>query len=636
MKRLYYLLLASGIGVFGLSGCTWFNAMTMRSQSPEEPEPTHRTQLVGDIAVPTGMQVTRVEAIGVVVGLHGTGSDPAPSPRRDALISEMQRRGVANPNALLATGNVSLVVIQAYLRPGIQKGDHFDVEVRIPSQSETTSLRGGYLLETRLMEMALLDDNQYHHGKLLGLAKGPLMVDPTADPKGDRVLLCRGRILGGGEAKESRPLGLVLISGHRNIPVDGKPTEAQIKSRMHNALFNSQVAKAVNKRFNTLENGVKTGMATAMDDQLIKLQVHPRYKDNIARYVQVVRSLPLNESDPDRMKRIASLESQLLDQETSAEAALQLEAIGIDGVNTLLKGIQSNDPEVRFYSAESLAYLDRREAAEPLGQIAREQPAFRVFAMTALSAMQEMAAYEQLRDLLPLPSAETRYGAFRSLWAMNHNDPLVKGENLGGQFHYKVLDVAGPPMIHVTRNRLAEVVQFGTGQQFQTPLAVNAGNQIMITSSGGDEISVSKYSVADGDQKRLVSKNVDEVIRAVVELGGTYPDVVQALTEARNTGALASRFEVDALPEAGRSYDRIAQDGSQEGDEEHPKSEGEELKTVSTPASPSPDLFYKKSEKTSSTEGVKGENSGKESGEDGDSDEKPNTKKGFFAKMFRR
>ena len=77
--------------------------------------------------------------------------------------------------------------------------------------------------------------------------------------------------------------------------------------------------------------------------------------------------------------------------------------------------------------------------------------------------MQDFAAYEQLRELLSAPSAETRYGAFRALWAMNDNDPLVKGEVLGGQFHYHVLDVAGPPMIHVTRNRLAEIVAVRPG-----------------------------------------------------------------------------------------------------------------------------------------------------------------------------
>ena len=40
-------------------------------------------------------------------------------------------------------------------------------------------------------------------------------------------------------------------------------------------------------------------------------------------------------------------------------------------------------------------------------------------------------------------------------------------------------------MIHVTRNRRAEVVLFGLNQRFLTPLALNAGNQIMVTSNAG-------------------------------------------------------------------------------------------------------------------------------------------------------
>ena len=74
-------------------------------------------------------------------------------------------------------------------------------------------------------------------------------------------------------------------------------------------------------------------------------------------------------------------------------------------------------------------------------------------------------------------------------------------------------------MIHVTRSRLAEIVLFGRDQQLLTPLAVNAGNEIMVTSSGGDEISVSKFSVQDGDQKRIVSTRVDDVIRADRRIG---------------------------------------------------------------------------------------------------------------------
>ena len=120
--------------------------------------------------MPANLEPVRVEAVGLVTGLHGTGSDPSPSPQRAALLEEMRTRGVANPNSVLASGDVALVMVQAILPAGVQKGDHFDVEVRVPSQSETTSLRGGYLLETRLSEMAVLS-NQVHHGELLALAR---------------------------------------------------------------------------------------------------------------------------------------------------------------------------------------------------------------------------------------------------------------------------------------------------------------------------------------------------------------------------------------------------------------------------------------------------------------------------------
>lgn len=614
MRRRFSILLACSIAILAFNGCSWWNGLTMRSQSPEDEVPEEpNTPLISDYASATGMQQTRIEAIGLVTGLKNTGSDPIPSPERAALVEEMKKRDVANPNALLASGSVSLVFIQAYLRPGIQKGDHFDIEVRVPSQSETTSLRGGYLLEARLSETAILG-NQVRAGDVLALAKGPVMTDPSNDPSKDRVAGSRGKILGGGVMLKSRPLALVLSPDHKDVR------------------NSSRIGTAINRRFHTFQNGVKEGMAKAINDEYIELKVHPLYKNNIARYIQVIRSLPISESSPDRTKRIAAIERRLQDPATSAEAAMQLEALGPDGVDTLLKGIKSRDPEVRFYSAEALAYLDRREAVEPLGEIARNQPAFRVFALTALSTMQEFGAGDQLRDLLASPSAETRYGAFRALWTMNEKDPFVKGEMLGGQFHYHVLDVPGQPMIHVTRNRLAEVVLFDPKQQLVTPLALNAGNDIMITSRGGDKITVSKYSVAQGDERRTVSTRVDEVIRAVVDLGGTYPDVVQALQEAKNSGVLASRFEVDALPEAGREYERTAEGQTPPA----AGAEGDEQTAKASPASPAPDLFYQKGGRHSSSDVDADAKSEKDSDADSDSQDKPKPKKGFFAKMLGR
>ncbi len=596
------LWLWCGLAVLG--GCSYWDGLIVRSQSPDGPESgASKARLVGDLAVPYNMAPVRVEAVGLVAGLRGTGSDPAPSPKRAVLLGEMQTRKVPNPNAVLASPSTSLVVLRGVLRPGIEKGDRFDIEVHVPPRSETTSLQGGFMLQTRLTELALLN-HQIHEGHLLGFAEGPVLVDPSVTGKSNRVQLGRGRILGGGVALKSRPLGLVLKQNHQNC------------------VNSARVATAVNRRFHIFENGAKIGVATAKTDKYIELAVHPRYKDNIARYVRVVRAVALRESVTQRRQRLADLRGRLLDPVTSAAAALKLEAAGRDGAETLLQGLKSNDPEVRFYSAEALAYLDRSEAVEELGQAARREPAFRVFALTALSAMDDFAAYGQLRDLLEVSSAETRYGAFRALWAMNPGDALVRGERMGGKFSYHLLNTADPPMIHVTRNLRPEIVLFGREQRFLTPIAVDAGNQVMVTSRGGDEITVSKFSVEEGDQQRVVSTRVDEVIRAIVELGGTYPDVVQALQEAKAAGALAGRFEVDALPQGGRTYDRHPGDEAGRRDIED-----------STPqvSGPLPELFSKQGDRKPSDRGANGAKSWKPGPDSGRS---PHPVKDFFAKIM--
>ena len=203
-----------------------------------------------------------------------------------------------------------------------------------------------------------------------------------------------------------------------------------------------------------------------------------------------------------------------------------------------------------------------------------------------MASLDDPSSAEQLRNLLNVPSAETRYDAF-ALWTMDPNDPMIHGQQLGGQFSYHVLDIPGSPMIHVTRNRRAEIVLFGRQQQFTTPLAINAGNQIMVTSISDDEISVSKFTTHDADEKRTVSTHVDDVIRAIVELGGSYPDVVQALHEAKAAGALSSRFEVDTLPEAGIPYERVAK-GSGDDKTFHPNSgeSSEQNKSEATAKTP--------------------------------------------------
>ncbi len=443
------------------------------------------------------------------------------------------------------------MLVRGVMRPGIQEGDDFDLEVRVTNRDETKSLRGGRLMRTRLTPKAIVQ-GAVREGRLMAIGEGPVLTDPEV--KDDPAALTRGRVLGGGKTLKSHTMGLLL------------------KPDFQNVRYSAVAGASVNQRFHMYLNGAMQTVAKPMNDEYIELKIHPRYKDNVPRYLRVIRALPLRESTADQVTRMAFLERQLLDPITSSTAALRLEAIGKEAGPSLLKGVRSEDPEVRFYAAEALAYLDldeSSEAAKVLGESAREEPAFRVFALTALGSMNNGEAYDQLRQLLSAQGAETRYGAFRALWAMNERDPLVRGEPLAG-FSYHTLHVNGPPMVHLTRSFRPEIVIFGHEQEFKTPLVLEAGPEILINAKPNGPVVVSRFVADEPAQQRQVSTKVDDVIRAVVELGGKYPDVAQMLQQAAKSASLPDncRLAVDAVPQSGRTYTRDDADDTQDGEAE--------------------------------------------------------------------
>ena len=82
---------------------------------------------------------------------------------------------------------------------------------------------------------------------------------------------------------------------------------------------------------------------------------------------------------------------------------------------------------------------------------------------------------------------------------------------------------------------------------------------LVLEKEGADIIDVGGESTRPGSDPVAPEgeiRRVDPVIRAIVELGGTYPDVVQALQEAKRSESLPSRLKVDALPDSGRRRQR--------------------------------------------------------------------------------
>ncbi|MEQ8846442.1 flagellar basal body P-ring protein FlgI [Botrimarina sp.] len=537
----------------------------------------NETPLVGDYAYPWGTHPEKVEAVALCIGLDGTGEDPPQSPQRAAMLDDMQRRNVPKPNELLRSRDNALVLLRGFLPPGAQKGDKFDIEVRTPTRSDAKSLRGGYVLSARMTQLAALG-GQIREGRVLAEAEGAVLIDPSSDEEDALAAHTQGRILGGGTVLKSRDLGLMIGEAHQSFHL--------VQS----------IAASINKRFQSYDEGRKQGVAEAKNFGFVRLRVHPRYKDNLPRYVKVVRALSVRETPAAMQERLQLLETQLLDPLTSATAAVRLEAIGDESaIKRLRAGLESADPEVRFYSAEALAYLDQTDCVEALAEAARDEPAFRAYALVALSAMDDVVAYDALRSLLDSPSAETRYGAFRALWAMNPSDPMIRGEQLGGSFAYHVIDGGGPPMVHVTRTGRPEVVLFGGGQNLRLPLVLDAGTSILVNGLEGDEITVSRFRDRRSTLRRAVSTDLDGVIRAIVEVGGEYPDVVQALQQAKRDGALEGRLAVDAVPQDGRVYDGPSEQADPQGaevDADLDASLGtDESYRVSNPL---PDLFSKK------------------------------------------
>lgn len=567
MLRMRFLVLLTAPAVVLASGCagTWMrpkSETTLEELAKEQEE----SNLVSAYTHPIGMNFVKVEAISLCTGLAGTGGDPPPGSQRAALLEEMKRRQVPNPNQVLSSEDNALVLLRAFLPPGVQKGDRIDVEVRVPSRSEVSSLAGGWVLPARMTELAVLGE-QVHAGHELAECEGPVLVDGVSGEDKEQPMMTRGRILGGATAMKDRSLGLVIDQGKRSVRVS------------------TSIAKSINNRFYQYRDGRRVGLATPKTDEYIELAMHDRYKENVTRFVRVIRNLTIDESPSELQTRLVSLRRQLLDPLTAAKAALRLEAVGGDQAAEILEeGLGSDDPEVRFYSAEALAYLDRTSAVEALAEAARHEPAFRVNALAALSAMEDIVAYDALRSLLDVNSAETRYGAFRALWAMNRHDPLVRGEQLGDKFSYHRLEVGGPPMVHVTRSHRPELVLFGADQQFTMPLVVDAGQHILVNGMHGERVTVSRFVEGEPAQKREVPPTVDAVVRAIVELGGGYPDVVQALHQAKHDGALGSRFRADALPQPGRDYER----------DEEPLPPDEAGAAPYNLATPLPDLFGRK------------------------------------------
>ena len=500
------------------------------------------TPLLGDYISVTGNNLVALRGVGLVTGLEGTGGDPPPSHLRSELLREMARRKIPNASKILADPSTAMVIVTAYLPAMVRDGQKFDVRVALPPNSEATSLKGGWLLETRMAEEQAVAGRGTLKGHQYGIAHGAILtaLGDSGDIKNSKAMLRRGSIPGGAMSKTKRNLEVMVRNEFRGLKTS-KRIETAISGRL--STYN---------RF-----GQRVAMAEAKTDTQIELKVHPLYRNNFPRYQQMIRSIAFRETEVARRMRLESLARDMLKPERAAQASLGLEAIGKDAIPFLKAALSSNQLEVQFHAAQSLAYLEDSSGVDILKQAVIDEPAFRVYGLAALSVVPDANAVIALRELLSVESLETRYGAVRALKENTPGDSALGTTEFPHQFVLHAIDSSGPAAVHVVRYRAPEVVVFGANQQLRLPTFLNVGNRISIMGeAGAGKVSITKYSI-DAPPKRIESSTqLTEIIHAVASLGANYPDVVQMLLEAENQHNLAGELGIDRLPQAGRIFMR--------------------------------------------------------------------------------
>lgn len=531
----------------------------------DKEKPPKVEETVGDIAIIRASDNIQVEGVGLVIGLNDTGSNPEPSAWRTELLDRMRKAQVPSPESWLESPTTSLVLVRGTIPVGVTTKDRFDIELSLTPASTTTSLEGGHLLLTELKVVQVVDGRRLD-GQVMAEAYGPVMAGTAAKPEEKKA----GRVLGGARAKRDLPYQLVLKperQGYRTV---------------------SMLQAVINTRFFTRKGIEQVGMAEAKRPELIVLNVPAVYHHNQYRYFQVVQRMPMVDTPALRGQRQEKWAKELLDPKTSGAAALQLEGIGRNAVPALQEGLKSTSPQVRFFAAEAMAYLNDPGGADELARAAVEQPEFRAEALAALAAMDHSASVLRLRELMSQADPKVRYGAFNALRTLDEHDASLGRVRLGRRenaepeddgmamkirstprrveapaedpFDLYVVDCEGPPLVHASRTRRCEIVIFGGSQKLHPPLVLGGTGPILLNASDADErIQVTRIGAGAGGAGRELhvetSTLLGDVLLQVSNLGATYPEILNVLQAADRQKNLEGPLVIDALPDPQRLYE---------------------------------------------------------------------------------
>ncbi|MCA9127295.1 MAG: flagellar basal body P-ring protein FlgI [Planctomycetales bacterium] len=508
-----------------------------REKIRESLESEERPKILSDIGIERLLTRARLENVGLVTRLVGTGGKVRPSQPRDRMLAEMARNSTHSPNALLDDPGTAMVVATVDVPPAARKGTLLDVTVDLSSHAEATSLERGWLVETPLMEMSQLG-GQVLEGFKYASGEGQIVtvaqVTGSQDPK-DQL---KGMVIGGAVLLKQRELGI------------------GIHQEFADAVTLAAVLPEINKRFTIFQGSKHVGVATPTDDNNIRVLVPHRYDRDPFHFISVVLNTAFNELPQERSARVEQLTRQLQEPTTVRRACWQLEALGEEAVPALLSAVNSTNPEIRFYAAHSLAYLDDRRAIAPLFELCKQEPAFQAMCLNGLSVISHYEAEDALRELLHAADPKCKYGAVRALRWRDERDPQVSSTVIGETG--KILEVPseGPPLVAVSLSQIPEIVIFGSNPSLVLPEIEYVNPRMLVRTEGPGVVSINHFEPGQEDRIVQAAPDLRAMLVGIAEAGGTYGDWVSFIRLCREKAYLAEPVAVNPIPEAGQVYHR--------------------------------------------------------------------------------
>jgi len=533
MKNILILLLA--VAAFFLTSC----AAPQQQKTADSPSNAVMDSTVDDLARVIQSPELPVRGFGIVAGLFGTGSSECPVELRPELEKfiwqQVPQAGAISPRRFIESLDTAVVEVIGVIPAMASAGQSFDIIVRPLSETQTTSLSGGYLYTTDLKEMSRYTQfNQF--ANTIARAQGPIFTDRNAQP-GQPAWY----VLGGGYPIANSNISLLL----------NKP----------DFLAAGTIRNRINERF-----GLKTANAVSAGEILITIPA--AYQYDKLRFLSIIRRLYLAEQSALKSKRIQTLIGQLQTESDKFTAEVSLEAIGRPALDELAPLLKSDDAAVRFHAARCMANIgDTR----PLG-VLREfifdpQSPYRAEAIQTVGRTMRLSDAEPiLLRALGLDDMNLRIIAYETAAAAK--SVHISRTLIAGSFYVDRVLCGGDKVVYAMRKDRPGIVIFGSPVRCSDNLFIKSDDeQVTLNARPGDKfLSVSRKHPA---RPRVIGPlasgfELTQIVRTLgeppeVKQGSTalpglalsYNQIIELIEKMCKNGVLNASFVQGELTKAG-------------------------------------------------------------------------------------